>query len=664
MPGAAESSEMGNVLVEATLPALSPSGTSSEIRDSMLRFGGDFAVCSHLQPHSMLSRTVGGRYHILSYLGGGGFGQTFLAEDRHLPGYPRCVVKQLKPRKTDDGALEAARRLFDGEAQALYQLGNHAQIPRLLAHFEDNEQFYLVQEYVDGDLLSDELRHRCLPEADVIEMVLDILKTLSFVHGHQVIHRDIKPSNLIRRRCDRTIVLIDFGSVKQVSSQPVETNGCLSITIAIGSMGYMPNEQLAGQPCLSSDIYAVGMLALRALTGLDPKRFRKDPRTSEIIWRDLVTVSPAFAAVLDKMVRYDHRQRYPSAQEALQALQALIQPISFQPPPQPSLTTTSDGYLAWLERGDELFQHNRYHEALAAYQKVIQVKPNHEQVWFKCGLAFESIQDFEQAITAYDRVIQLQPHDYLPWLKRANVLTALQRYDGALAAYDEVLRLQPNNYWAWNDRGQLLEKLQQFENALTAYNRAIQLKAGFQLALDNRKRLLLQLQQVETLYQLQYYDEVITACDQALNQDPEDTGAWLMRGMALENLNRLPEAALSYHQVVIRQQDDHITWFKLGHIMEKLHRYHQATLAYNQVVRIQPDNHWAWYQRGYALQSLSQPRKALAAYNQAIQIKPDFQAALKARQALLNRLTRHHNPSTTKIGHPTEVATPHTNAKS
>ncbi|ASC73306.1 Serine/threonine-protein kinase [Halomicronema hongdechloris C2206] len=611
----------------------------------------------------MLSRTVGGRYHILGYLGGGGFGQTFLAEDRHLPGHPRCVVKQLKPRKTDDGALEAARRLFDGEAQALYQLGNHAQIPRLLAHFEENEQFYLVQEYVDGDLLSNELRHRCLPEAEVIEMVLDILKTLSFVHGHQVIHRDIKPSNLIRRRCDRTIVLIDFGSVKQVSSQPVETDGCISITIAIGSMGYMPNEQLAGQPCLSSDIYAVGMLALRALTGLDPKRFRKDPRTSEILWRDLVTVSPAFAVVLDQMVRYDHRQRYPSAQDALQALQALTQSAVSQPS-QPPLIAVSDGYLAWLERGDELFQHNRYHEALAAYEKVIQAKPNHEQVWFKCGLAFESIQDFEQAIAAYDRVIQLQPHDYLPWLKRANVLGALQHYDRALAAYDEVLRLQPENYWAWNDRGQLLEKLQQVEEALTAYDRAIQLKADFQLALDNRKRLLLRLQRVETLYQLQYYDEVIAACDRALRQDSDDTGAWLMRGMALENLDRLPEAALSYHQVVMRQKDDHITWFKLGHVMEKLRRYHQATLAYNQVVRIQPDNHWAWYQRGFALQCLSQPRKALAAYNQAIHIKPDFQAALTARQALLNRLTHHQNTSAAKVAHSAEVATTHTNSQS
>jgi serine/threonine protein kinase len=216
----------------------------------------------------MSFQVLGSRYQILQPLGGGGFGQTFLAQDLHLPGHPRCVVKQLQPRSTDDIHLDSARRLFNAEAEALYILGNHDQIPRLLAHFEENEQFYLAQEFVEGSLLTEEIyAGNQLSERKTVDLISDILKTLCMVHDRQVIHRDIKPSNLIRRDSDRKIVLIDFGAVKQISMQPLQSQEPYSMTVAIGSLGYMPNEQLAGHPCFSSDVYAVGILALQALTG-------------------------------------------------------------------------------------------------------------------------------------------------------------------------------------------------------------------------------------------------------------------------------------------------------------------------------------------------------------------------------------------------------------
>lgn len=588
----------------------------------------------------MLKQKLGGRYQILSYLGGGGFGQTYLATDQHLPGHPQCVVKQLKPQKTDEVSMESARRLFDAEAQALYQLGTHTCIPRLLAHFEENEQFYLVQEYIEGTLLSEELAsHAPLPEAAVIELLMDVLETLSFVHDHQVIHRDIKPSNLIRRASDRKIVMIDFGSVKQVSGQPVEIDGQVSITIAIGSMGYMPNEQLAGQPCLSSDIYAVGMLGLQALTGQDPKRLRKDPRTSEIVWRDITQTSTPLQEMLDQMIRYDYRQRYAHARDALAALTAWTAPAASEPQMEAaSRPIVLSDHLVWLERGDDQFQRNRYQEAIASYETFLQLQPSHDQAWFKQGLAFEYLDNYEAAVMAYDRVLQLRPGDYLPWLKRAKALEALGRYEAALLAYDEVLRLQPDNYWVWCDRGQTLEKLDDIDSALAAYDRAIQLKPDFQLALERRKAMLQGMQRVEELYQLQHYDEAIAACDQAIRTNPDDSTAWLMRAMALENLQRYEQAAISYDRVVRLQPDDQVAWFKLGGVLEKLKRYEAAAIAYSQVLRIEPNNYWAWCQRGQMLEHLNRLQKAIAAYNQAIQLKPDLQSALLARQNLLSRL--------------------------
>ncbi|MEQ9236730.1 protein kinase domain-containing protein [Coleofasciculus sp. E2-BRE-01] len=272
---------------------------------------------------------LGGRYKIECQLGIGGFGQTFLAQDLHLPGHPQCVIKQLKPKTTDPASLETARRLFDTEAQVLYQLGNHDQIPRLLAHFEENQEFYLAQELILGNPLTQEFKKgQQWLESKTIALLQDILQVLAYVHEQNVIHRDIKPSNLIRRQQDGKIVLIDFGAVKQVTTQFSHPQGQTNLTISIGTQGYVPKEQLGGQPRFSSDVYAVGILGIQALTGTHPRLLRENPETGEIQWRDLAPhVNLNLAEVLDQMIRYDFRDRYQTATEALDALQSLSSDI-------------------------------------------------------------------------------------------------------------------------------------------------------------------------------------------------------------------------------------------------------------------------------------------------------------------------------------------------
>ncbi|MEM8546459.1 MAG: serine/threonine-protein kinase, partial [Cyanobacteria bacterium P01_H01_bin.119] len=263
---------------------------------------------------------LGGRYQVISQLGEGGFGQTFLARDLHLPGQPQCVVKQLKPQSTTSQALQTARRLFDTEAQVLYELGNHPQIPSLLAHFEERQEFYLAQELIVGHSLEDELAESSWSSDQVLDFLHDLLDTLAFVHDHQVIHRDLKPSNLMRRDGDRRIVLIDFGAVKQVSTQ--STPSRISHTISIGTAGYMPNEQVAGRPQFSSDIYAVGAIAIQALTGQRPDQIPLHPQTGELDWQPAPNCDPNMATFLIFLVRYVFRSRYATAGEALAALQA------------------------------------------------------------------------------------------------------------------------------------------------------------------------------------------------------------------------------------------------------------------------------------------------------------------------------------------------------
>ncbi|WP_416672395.1 protein kinase domain-containing protein [Egbenema bharatensis] len=273
-----------------------------------------------------METVLAGRYSFIRPLGGGGFGQTFLATDRHLPGQPICVVKQLKPRSKAGDTLKIAKRLFDQEAATLYRLGNHDQIPRLLAHFEQAGEFYLVQDHVEGASLQEELARRGhLKEPEVVSLVRDLLEVLTFVHQQNVIHRDIKPSNIIHRQSDRRFVLIDFGAVKQVTAHTGAV-GQTSLTVVVGSPGYIPPEQLASRPHFSSDLYALGIVALQSLSGIPAIELPRDLETGEICCAalgDRLSISPDLATFLDTLVRYDYRHRYPTAAHALADCQSL-----------------------------------------------------------------------------------------------------------------------------------------------------------------------------------------------------------------------------------------------------------------------------------------------------------------------------------------------------
>jgi serine/threonine protein kinase, bacterial len=290
--------------------------------------------------------TLNNHYRIVRELGHGGFGRTYLAEDAHRFNEP-CVLKEFAPQVQGSYALQKSEELFEREAGVLYKL-QHNQIPRFRELFRvsisDRGYLFLVQDYVPGQtyrFLLDARKRQGLRfiEAEINQLLIQILPVLEYIHSLGVLHRDISPDNLILRLSDGMPVLIDFGGVKQVAATVeslfAEANGTPAPATRIGKLGYAPVEQMQmGIVSPHSDLYALAATVLVLLTGKEPHQLL-DSQTLHWNWRAECSLSPNLSLVLDKMLAQQPSQRYSSAREVMLAL-------SGNPPLQPPLPPAPD----------------------------------------------------------------------------------------------------------------------------------------------------------------------------------------------------------------------------------------------------------------------------------------------------------------------------------
>jgi serine/threonine-protein kinase len=288
-----------------------------------------------------LGTVIQNRYRILSILGQGGFGRTYLAEDQSRFN-ELCAIKELIPLSAGDYALEKSKELFQREAQVLYQI-KHPQIPQFQATFEQDGRFFIVQDYVNGKTYREQLEQLrsqgyVFSEAEVQQLINQLLPTLAYLHGKGIIHRDISPENIILRDRDQMPVLIDFGVVKELATK-IQTPGPTHQATTVGKVGFAPSEQMqTGRAFPNSDLYALAVTAIVLLTGREPQELL-DERTMQWHWQRWASVSLGFANILHRMLSYAPGDRYASAAEVQQAMQTMGQPASLQPstmaPPAP-----------------------------------------------------------------------------------------------------------------------------------------------------------------------------------------------------------------------------------------------------------------------------------------------------------------------------------------
>ncbi|NET62036.1 MAG: serine/threonine protein kinase [Symploca sp. SIO2E6] len=278
---------------------------------------------------------LGARYRIVRQLGQGGFGRTYLAAD--LSRFSElCVLKEFAPHFQGTYASRKAQELFEREANVLYQL-QHPQIPRFRELFraqqQDQDSLFLVQDFVVGQtyhtlLMALKSQGKRFTEAEVIQLLQQILPVLEYIHSLGVIHRDIAPDNLMLRTSDGEPVLIDFGGVKQVAVTVArEFQGSIFDTkkipaTRVGKIGYAPPEQLQqGMASANSDLYALAATALVLLTGKEPTQLI-EPQSMKWDWQREVNLSPRLGDILDRMLQRKPSDRFESATEVLQALKS------------------------------------------------------------------------------------------------------------------------------------------------------------------------------------------------------------------------------------------------------------------------------------------------------------------------------------------------------
>jgi eukaryotic-like serine/threonine-protein kinase len=535
-------------------------------------------VLVDLEPLTLLGQTLNQHYHINRYLGTGELGYTYLAEDQQRPYEPNCIIKKLKRRTNNQQILEEVQNRFATATRKAEELSSHPQIPKLRNHFQANQEFYLVYDFIEGEALSKQITSgNRLNETEVITFLKDALGILSGVHSKDTIHGDVKPSNLIKRQQDGKIFLIDFAEFKQIVT--LDINPQKIVVKPGGTDGYMPPEQLKNQlkPC--SDIYALGMTAIQALTGISPDQLPIDSQ-GEVAWQNQAKVSPKLAKILTKMVRFQFGQRYQSAKEVLDALNSINPTNSAnigngENPPSVSLGRQFRKYLPLLG---------------------IFIISTSILGWF-------SLKDKER-LDSENKVIDLY--------NDAQTLLKNKEIDRAEQVFDEVLKIDPNYVPALVNRGFIYGQKKYFTKQLADCQNATQENNNFSsawLCLGNAIR-----------------DNIRDSRD--TKRRDADFNVSIQHFDKAINL-----ACKSTEEVEIGVCTN--AWFNKGELFLKLREPDKALKAFEEAIAKDPKDpkhHFSWTGKGKALLDQKSPKEALEAFNQALEFKKGYQPAIEGKQ--------------------------------
>jgi eukaryotic-like serine/threonine-protein kinase len=622
------------------------------------RYSSALEVLYDLRPLLKIRQTVGGRYSITRYLGGKNGIETYLADNLRRQYQSPCLIKQIELPNAGNDKVKLERR-FAEELSVLERLGYHEQIPQLWDHFEENDEFYLVQEYIAGDNLAQKIAQQELSTAQIIQILISALSLLKFIHQNRIIHRNLKPSNLIIRAEDQQVILTDFGIIGDIKTG-ADSN--LIHSQVQDKHDYWSPEQIAGRPTVSSDIYALGMTVIEALTTVKPGIFNREP-SGKLLWTENVNLDRRLIRIIDQMVQLNLGQRYQSADKVLSDLQKVNLNFHRQPLDRRSPQTVKRGnrpksakipiligllgmacLLGSIEfafpvlrpvyywyQGQKLLP-EQPQPALDLFTKAIDLKPQSSPAWSGRGDALSILQRYPQALEAYIESSELNPDNAQSWKKQGKILYRLEKYHEAIAKYDRALDLERNDAEIYNLKGQALFQLQQYETALTMQETALEQ--------DQRNPQFLS-DLAQNLRSLRRYSEALKVFNQVQEIAPSNLLLWQDKFLVLEALQRPQEAdrvrrevSNNYVKILQQQPQNESAWLAQGDFFTTARMYEKALDSYNQAIKLKPNQYKALLAKANTLSQLGRTEDALDTLDIALKVRPQSYLALQAKGSI------------------------------
>lgn len=635
------------------------------------------------------NQIVGRRYQLIQELGKNNWSRTYLAHDVTMPDSSSCVVQQFQLEAGEKVTEQEVKTRFANETYLWQKLAFDRQIPHVLACFEENDIFYFVREYIEGQNLTQRLKKDGLfGEAEVVRLLRDVLSTLILIHQQEIIHRDLKPSNIIIRHSDRRFLLIGFGAIETISNRIVVQNKTTKLTPIVNE--YYPPDQTIAQLGASSDIYALGAIAVEVLTGKKPRQIPPHFSVKTVLARENCQVNFKLVGIIERMMNLDSTQNYASAGEVISELNNLntIKPVStasyllknprqqsnglqptgipetvsqpvdlprsnYQPPqrrfnPLYLLAATigilfvagvgelffpilRPRYLCY--KGSKVLSAEQPKIALNTFQRAIELNPQSVCGWLGKADSLYGLERYRAALAAYDKVDRLKPNQVATWKGRGEALYRLERFEAANMAYNKALKLQPKNAVIWNRKGRALYKLELYQEAFAAQDAALRLQPDYTKALNDRGIALIGIGR---------YEDALKAFNQAQAVEPLNPELWQNKALALQYLNRPQEAmrlyqeALEAYEGLIQENPQNITAIlDKANVLSKLQRHQEALTTYEQAIAINDDSHLAWLGKGNALFALRQYQAALAAFDRTVKVQPKSYISWHNRGSLL-----------------------------
>ncbi|MGE5657172.1 MAG: tetratricopeptide repeat protein [Actinomycetota bacterium] len=590
----------------------------------------------------MIGQLIDRRYRIVKIIGSNPFGQTYVAADTRRPGYPQCVVRELRLPSKISQTPPLLKAIFQRKAEMIEKLGKHERIPELLAYFEENQNLYLVEEFIVGEDLTQELVvGKGCSEEQAIELLEEILQILVFIHENGVIHRNIQPAHLIRRSLDGKLVLIDFGLSKEMGDPALNSQLRLAHSLqgdlkkgtnTINESLYVPIEQSQGNPRFNSDLYATGLIVIQALTGLSPQELAvlkaTASETGDIVWRDRATCSVELADIIDKMVHYDFEDRYQSASEVLAALKAMVNSSKNVTENAPIPETIATPALVGKQLPSKAIWFSVGVGAVLLVAAGLWYFWYRQEVPMQVKLLFEraaeKVKQGDQAgaIADYTQAIELNTRDPEGYYKRANTKYDLGSYQEAIQDYTQALQVNSNHTKSYYNRGLAYYDSGDPRAAMEDFSQVIRLNPNDADAYYQRGL---------TYYDLGDYRSAIEDYNQVLRINPNDAKAYSNRGLARSAAGDKQGAMADYTQALTLNPNEPSVYYSRGRARFNLADYKGAVEDYTKAIQFNPNLANAYTNRCSAYVNLAAYDQAIEDCSQAIRLDPKDWAAYNNR---------------------------------